>query len=55
MSANEAKALDMIRSTAKIGLQAGKLLSTERHGSTGGSKTPKAKRKAQRVARRQSR
>lgn len=48
-------ATNMISETAKIGRQVDSFLKTKHKGPTGGVKTPKAKRKAQRAARRNGR
>ena len=45
----------LINATAKIGWQAADLLKSKHKGATGGNKTPKTKRKAQRSARRTNR
>lgn len=44
----------MIKKTAGIGLEAAQLLNRDNKGSTGGTKSPKSKRKAQRAARRKT-
>ena len=45
----------LINTTARVGWQAADLLRSKHKGATGGNKTPKAKRKAQRTARRTNR
>lgn len=51
----DAVATGLIKETARIGMQVNSFLKTKHKGATGGVKTPKAKRKAQRAARRNGR